>query len=107
MAARRRKNEIRSRQPILAKLWWVSLPVFIAAQGWISDTPIAKDCSPQQFWPIDEDVQSFKYQPLNEILNEASLQILPEIDGFSLVQGAYEPPQIDWFDKEPITTLRF
>ncbi len=118
MATRRRKKTYPSYKPILAKLWWASLPVFIAAQGWVFASPVVRggngdSCfSAEHFWPIAEDLQGFEGYPLSAIVDRTSPLVIHKTERED-VPVAQKPgleradSKLDWFAQQKPSSERF
>ncbi|MDP1835214.1 MAG: secretin N-terminal domain-containing protein [Chlamydiales bacterium] len=101
MVVRTEKHKPDLRQPLLAKLWWASMPVFIASQGLVAGE--APSSAAEHFWPIHESTQSSGH--LKNILNHhTSALVAGQIDPLarkpSDVDGENDI-EVDWFADAP------
>lgn len=101
-----RSQNLRSEtsQPLLAKLWWVSVPVLIASQGLhASETRFGVA---EYFWPIQGDSHTHSY--LKEALDHHPINLL----GDALTRRpreveADEEADVDWFGSNAPSKNRF
>lgn len=116
MAAKRQKKKPTSKQPLLAKIWWATLPACILAQSMVNAEPTSKNIGtvPTQVaphvWPLEEDYIQTNRLVLQKALNQGLHHepLLPHpIAPTPEQEHKLNKVDVDWFAQEKKSHDRF